>query len=35
MLIFIGFISTSPEAAVQMFIKIGALRNFAILMLTY
>ena len=35
MLIFISFISTSPEASIQMFIKIGALKNFAILMLTY
>ena len=28
-LIFIGFINTSPEAGVQMFIKIGVLKNFA------
>ena len=35
MLVFIGFINTCPEAAVQMFIKMGALKNFAILMLTY
>ena len=34
MLIFIGFINTSPAVAVQMFIEIGALKNFAILMLT-
>ena len=34
MLIFIGFINTSLEAAVQMFIKVGALKNFEILMLT-
>ena len=32
MLIFIGFINTSAEAAVQMFIRIGALKNFATLM---
>ena len=35
MLIFISFMNTSPKAAVQMFIKIGALKNFAIMMLTY
>ena len=35
MLIFISFINTSPEADVQMFIRIGALKNFAIMMLTY
>ena len=35
MLIFLNFINTSPEAAIQMFIKIGALKNLAILMLTY
>ena len=35
MLIFISFINTSPEVAVQMFIKIGALKNFATVMLTY
>ena len=34
MLIFISFKNASPEAAVQMFIKIGALKNFAIMMLT-
>ena len=35
MLIFISFINTSPEAAAQMFIKIDAFKNFAIMMLTY
>ena len=35
MSIFIGFINTSPEAAIEMFIKIGTLKNFAILMLKY
>ena len=33
MLIFIGLINTSPAVAVQIFMKIGALKNFAILML--
>ena len=35
MLIFISLINTSPEAAVQMFTKIGTLKHFAIMMLTY
>ena len=35
MLIFISFMNTSPEAAIQMFIEIVALKNFAILMLTH
>ena len=35
MLIFISFINIPPEAAAQMFIKVGALKNFATLMLTY
>ena len=35
MLIFISFINTPLEAAVQMFIKIDAFKNFAIMLLTY
>ena len=34
MLIFIRFINTSPAVVDQLFIKIGSLKNFAILMLT-